>query len=77
MSVWKKQVTSTALIPIDDVVDNLPFIVRRDHRIVAAFARKAAAIEWAEIRSMSDESKFVVHTASEVIGAWQDGEPVR
>ena len=31
---------SRALIPIDDVVDNLPFIVRRDHRIVAAFARQ-------------------------------------
>ena len=35
----------------DDVVDNLPFIVRRDHRIVAAFARKQAAIDWAEMRS--------------------------
>lgn len=34
---------SRALVPIDDVVDNLPFIVRRDHRIVAAFARKVAA----------------------------------
>ena len=36
------------LVPVDDVVDNLPFIVRRDHRIVAAFAR---AIEWAELWS--------------------------
>jgi hypothetical protein len=26
-----------ALVPVDDVVGNLPFIVRRDHRIVAAF----------------------------------------
>jgi hypothetical protein len=26
---------------IDDVVDNLSVIVRRDHRIVAAFARKS------------------------------------
>jgi hypothetical protein len=42
-----KQLTkpSTALIAIDDVIDNLPFIVRRDHRIVAAFAKKAAALD--------------------------------
>jgi hypothetical protein len=36
---------SRKLVPVDDVVDNLPFIVRRDHRIVAAFARKQAAID--------------------------------
>jgi len=66
-----------ALIPIDDVVDNLPFIVRRDHRIVAAFARKQAAIDWAEMRSFSDESRFTVHTAMEVIVAYQDGEEMR
>jgi hypothetical protein len=71
-----KSSQSTALIPIDDVVDNLPFIVRRDHRIVAAFARKAAAIEWAEYRSYSDESRFTVHTANEVVGAYQDGDQV-
>jgi hypothetical protein len=69
-----KKPTGTALIPVDDVVDNLPFIVRRDHRIVAAFARQAAAIEWAEYRSYSDESRFTVHTAVEVVGAYQDGE---
>ena len=34
----KHRTQSTALVPIDDDVDNLPFIVRRDHRIVAAFA---------------------------------------
>ena len=38
----KHRTQSTALVPIDDDVDNLPFIVRRDHRIVAAFARKAS-----------------------------------
>jgi hypothetical protein len=48
MKLLRRQ-AGTALIPIDDVLDNLPFIVRRDHRIVAAFARKQAAIEWAEI----------------------------
>lgn len=69
--------TGTALIPVDDVVDNLPFIVRRDHRIVAAFARKALAIEWAEMRSFNDESRFTVHTAAEVIDAFQDGESAK
>ena len=66
--------TGTALIPIDDVVGKLPFIVRRDHRILAAFARKATAVEWAELRSYNDESRFTVHTADEVIGVYQDGE---
>ncbi len=66
--------TGTALIPVDDLVDNLPFIVRRDHRIVAAFAKKAAAEDWALMRSVCDESRFTVHTAAEVISAYQDGE---
>jgi hypothetical protein len=66
----------TALVPIDDVVGNLPFIVRRDHRIVAAFARKATAEEWAQCRSWNDESRFTVHTAAEVLFAFQDGEEV-
>jgi hypothetical protein len=72
-----KQLTkpSTALIAIDDVIDNLPFIVRRDHRIVAGFAKKTHALEWAETRSWNDESRFAVHTANEVINAYTDGEP--
>jgi hypothetical protein len=64
----------TALIPVDDVVDNLPFIVRRDHRIVAAFARKMHAEDWAQLRSWNDESRFTVHTAAEVLFVFQDGE---
>jgi hypothetical protein len=68
---------SRELVPIDDVQGNLPFIVRRDHRIVAAFARKAAAVDWAKLRSFNDESRFTVHTAAEVIGAFQDGESVK
>ena len=75
MKLLRRQ-AGTALIPMDDVLDNLPFIVRRDHRIVAAFARKAAAIEWAEMRSFNDESRFTVHTANKVIEAFQDGEPI-
>ena len=72
-----KQLTqpSNALIAIDDVIDNLPFIVRRDHRIVAGFAKKAHALDWAETRSWNDESRFAVHTANEVINAYQDGGP--
>jgi hypothetical protein len=65
---------SRELVPIDDVIGNLPFIVRRDHRIVAAFARKSAAEEWAQGRSWNDESRFTVHTATEVIITYQDGE---
>ena len=66
MKLLRRQ-TGTALIPIDDVVDNLPFIVRRDQRIVVDFAKRAAAIEWAEIRSLYDESRFTVHTVQKVI----------
>jgi hypothetical protein len=57
---------------VDDIVDNLPFIVRRDHRIVAAFARKTAAEDWARDRSWSDESRFTVHTRRSAVR--QDGE---
>jgi hypothetical protein len=45
--------TSKALIPVDDVVDNLPFIVRRDHRIVAAFARRVV-IDCVYVRYLPD-----------------------
>jgi hypothetical protein len=74
---WKKQATSTELVPVDDVIGNLPYIVRRDHRIVAAFARKSTATEWAQMRSWNDESKFVVHTATEIVNAYQDGNAER
>jgi hypothetical protein len=46
-------------------------------RTAAAFARKAAAIEWAEYRSFGDESWFTVHTAAEVLFAFQDGEEAK
>ena len=68
---------SRELVPIDDVIANLPFIVRRDQRIVAAFAKKTPAEEWAQLRSWNDESRFTVHTAAEVIVAYQDGEETR
>ena len=65
------------LVPVDDVVGNLPFIVRRDHRIVAAFAKKTLAEDWAQMRSFNDESRFTVHTATEIIVSYQDGEETR
>jgi hypothetical protein len=68
---------SNALVAIDDVQGNLPFIVRRDQRIVAAFAKKAQAEEWAQMRSFNDESRFTVHTAAEILFAFQDGDPVK
>lgn len=68
---------STALVAVDDVQGNLPFIVRRDQRIVAAFARAALAEEWAQMRSFNDESRFTVHTAAEILFAFQDGDPIK
>jgi hypothetical protein len=65
------------LIPVDDVINNLPFIVRRDHRIVAAFAKLRAAQEWAGDRSWSDESLFTIHTAEKVIEIYREGESVK
>ena len=62
------------LVPVDDVVAKPAFIVRRDHRIVAAFARKAAAEDWAQMRSLNDESRLTLHTAAEVLFVFQNGE---
>ena len=64
-------------IAVDDVVGNLPFIVRSDHRIVAAFAEKAAAEDWAQMRSFNDESQLTVHTTSEVLFIFRDGKRLR
>ena len=61
MRFLAKKEPSRELVLIDDVVANLPFIIRRDHRIVAAFARKQRAIDWAELRSFHDKSRFTVH----------------
>jgi hypothetical protein len=72
-----KREPSRALMPVDDVVANLPFIVRRDHRIVAAFARKQPAIDWAELRSFNDESRFTAHTAQEIVNVFQNGETLK
>ena len=65
---------SRELVPVDDVVATCPYIVRRDNRIIATFAKKALAEEFAQGRSWNDESLFMVHTASEVIVSYRDGE---
>ena len=44
------------------------------HRMVAAFARKQAAIDWAMMKSFDDESRFSVHTDEKVVDAYRDGE---
>ena len=51
--------------------------MRRDHRIVAAFAKKALAEDWAQMRSFNGESRFTVHTAAEVLFVFQDGEEAK
>lgn len=73
MALLKKE-PGREIVHVDDLVAALPFVCRRDQRIVAAFARKAAALEWSEMRSFNDESKFTVHTADEVINSYQDGK---
>jgi hypothetical protein len=67
---------SRELVPIDDLVAALPFICRRDGRIVAAFARLKAAQDWASDKSYSDESLFVIHTAAEVLAEYRAGDQV-
>jgi hypothetical protein len=68
-----KKVPGTALIPVDDVIDNLPFIVRPDHRIAAQAKSRP---DWASERSYMDDSRLTIHTADKVVEAYQDGEPV-
>ena len=58
MSFLAKKVPGGELMVIDDVVANLPFIICRDHRIMAAIARKQPAIDWAQLRSFNDEPRF-------------------
>ena len=74
MSIWNRHSESRAIVPVDDVAANLPFIVRRDNRIVAAFAKQSHAIDYAQGRSFHDESHFVVHTAQAIIDEFQDGD---
>jgi len=64
-------------IPVEDAAEHLPYIVRRDSKLAAAFARKELAIEWAELRSYNDESDFTVHTATAVIAVYRNGNDVR
>ena len=69
-----KTKTRTSLTVVSGVMDNLPFIVRRDRRTVASFARLRAAQDWASDKSYADENLFVVHAASEVPEIYRNGE---
>jgi hypothetical protein len=60
----------TALIVLDSVKDCLPYVVRRDDRIIAAFDRRKEAEDWAEGKSYYDRSLFEVAAGK----AYRDGE---
>ena len=64
-------------MPVDEAAEMLPYIVRRDSRLAAAFARKDHAEEYAQMRSYNDESDFTVHTATAVIAVYRNGNDVR
>jgi hypothetical protein len=74
MSWTARKEPSRALVPVDDVVAACPYIVRRDERIIATFAKKTLAKEFAQGRSWNDECRFTVHTAAEVLNVFQDGK---
>jgi hypothetical protein len=69
-----RHATGTSLVRIDSVLDAFPYVVTRDDRIVAAFARKVAAENWARDRSWADESRFAVVSAGKEVMAYQHGE---
>jgi hypothetical protein len=64
-------------MPVEEASEVLPYIVRRDAKLAAAFARKDHAEEYAQTRSYNDESSFTVHTATAVIAVYRDGDDVR
>ena len=69
-------------MPVDDVVGNLPFIVRGDHRIMAAFASKVSAENWARVKIVLGRKPLYRAYRSElrcipqslVLVVYQDGE---
>jgi len=62
----------------DDVVLACPYIVRKGRQIVAAFATRSDAANWAkEISDFKDtESTFIIHTAAEIIAGYRNGSQV-
>ena len=61
-----KKIPGTALIPVDDVIDNLPFIVLGI--IASCTVRQAKSRpDWASERSYMDESRFTIHTTDKVV----------
>ena len=68
-----KKEPSGELVPVDDRLGP-PYIVRRDRRIVSALRKSKRPSTGDELRSFNNELKCVVHTANEVVDAFQDGE---
>ena len=56
----------------------LPYLVRRGRQLVAAFAQKSEANNWARDFSnyRDSESTFYIHTAGEILSAFRDGSEV-
>jgi hypothetical protein len=70
-------IPSNRSIPVEEAAEVLPYVVRRDNKLSAAFAKKEHAEDYARDRSYSDESTFVVHTATAVLYVYRDGDDVR
>jgi hypothetical protein len=67
-----------AQVPVQASTDELPYLVRRDRQLIAAFAQKSEANNWArEFSNYRDSnSTFFVHTAAEILSAYRDGNEV-
>jgi hypothetical protein len=62
---------------IEEAVEELRYVVRRDARLAAAFAKKQHAEDYALMRSYNDESTFTVHTATAILFVYRDGTDQR
>jgi hypothetical protein len=67
----------TAMVP-EVVEEPLRYSVRRGRVLVATFAQRSDAGNWARDFSNIRDTKsiFVIHTAEEILCAYQDGEEV-
>jgi hypothetical protein len=62
----------------DDVIAACPYVVRRGRQIVATFANKSDAGNWARAYSNYRDTgnTFIIHTASEILAGYRDGDEV-
>jgi hypothetical protein len=66
----------TAVQPILDDIAKLRFIVHHRDRIVAAFAKRDDACDWARYRSANYGCRCTVSTMQGVLHVFEDGESV-